>query len=237
MKTPRLLLSVAVFATAALVGSAAFESARAHPDNPMPIFPNSLKMDGITQGRAVIAVSLDHEGRMKDHLVVAYTNEQFARTSLDALRDWKFSPARLDGEPVPVQFDLAFDYTLEGAVITAGIAEHFLWDHYGRMGSSALAYQPATSARLDRAPMRIGGESPKYAQAAAKEGVKGNVTVRFYIDEQGNVRLPAVEGLSDPYLNEQAVTALRGWKFAPVTSGGQPVLVAAQQEFNFGSGQ
>jgi TonB family protein len=66
--------------------------------------------------------------------------------------------------------------------------------------------------------------------------VRGVVVVRFYIDEEGNVRLPSVTGQADGYLVEQALTAVREWKFAPVTSGGQPVLVAAQQEFNFGSG-
>ena len=63
------------------------------------------------------------------------------------------------------------------------------------------------------------------------------MVVRFYIDEQGNVRLPSVTGQPNAYLTEQAMAAVREWKFAPVTSRGQPVLVAAQQEFTFGSGQ
>ena len=102
MKTPRLLLSVAAFATAALAGFAAFESARALPDNPMPVYPNALKLGGVTQGRAVIAISVDRDGRVKDQLVLAYTDPQFARTSTEVLHDWRFAPARFDGEPVVV---------------------------------------------------------------------------------------------------------------------------------------
>jgi len=236
MKTPRLLLSVAVFATAALAGSAAFESAQVFPDNPMPLFPNSLKLSGVTEGRAVIAVSVDREGRVKDHLVLAYTDPRFARASTDVLREWRFVPARLEGEPVPVQFELTFDYTLEGAVITSGIVDHFLYDHFRNNGANGLAYRPANATRVDHAPVRIGGASPRYALEAARVGVRGVVTVRFYIDEQGNVRLPAATGPADAYLTEQAITAVRDWKFEPVTSRGQPVLVTAQQEFNFGSG-
>jgi TonB family protein len=237
MKTSRLLLSVAVFTTAALAGFAAFESARALPGNLMPVYPNSLKLAGVTEGRAVIAISVDREGRVKDQLVVAYTDPHFARTSTDALRDWRFTPARLDGEPVSVQFDLSFEYTLEGAVITAGIAEHFLYDRLERVGPKALSYRPVKPVEIDQAPVRVAGPEPKYASAAAKDGVRGVVVVRFYIDEQGNVRLPSVTGQSDAYLTEQAMAAVRQWKFAPVTARGQPVLVAAQQEFNFGSGQ
>jgi TonB family protein len=234
MKTPRLLLSVAVFATAALAGSAAFQSARSLPDNLMPVYPASLKLAGVTQGAAIIALSVDPEGRVKDQLVVAYTHPHFARTSMEALRDWRFAPATLDGVAVPVQFDLRFDYTLEGAVITAGIVDHFLYDH---LGPNPLAYRPANAARLDAKPVRVVGDAPKYDVAAAKDGIRGVVTVRFYIDEQGNVRLPAVDGQANPYLSEQAVTAIRDWKFQPATSQGEPVLVAAQQQFNFGSGQ
>ena len=237
MKTPRLLLSVAVFATAALAGFAAFESARALPDNPMPVYPNALKLGGVTQGRAVIAISVDRDGRVKDQLVLAYTDPQFARTSTEVLHDWRFAPARFDGEPVPVQFELSFDYTLEGAVITSGISDHMLYDNFHNIGQNALAYQPVNATRIDHAPVRIGGESPRYALAAAQNGIRGAVTVRFYIDEQGNVRLPAAVGATDAYLTEQAMTAVREWKFEPVTSRGQPVLVAAQQEFTFGSGQ
>lgn len=237
MKTSRLLLSVAVFATAALAASAAFESARVLPDNPMPTYPSALRLSGVTQGRAIIAVSVDHEGRVKDQLVLAYTEPQFARASTEVLHDWRFVPARLDGEPVSVQFELTFDYTLEGAVITTSVNDHFLYDRFDGLGRSSLAYRPARADRLDRSPVRVGGLSPKYALAAAQEGVHGVVTVRFYIDEQGNVRLPSVAGAGNAYLTEQAMTAVREWKFEPVTSRGEPVLVAAQQEFNFASGQ
>lgn len=71
MKTSRLLLSVAVFATAALAATAAFESARVLPDNPMPVYPPALRMEGITQGRAIVAISIDRDGRVKDQLVLA----------------------------------------------------------------------------------------------------------------------------------------------------------------------
>jgi TonB family protein len=61
-----------------------------------------------------------------------------------------------------------------------------------------------------------------------------SVTVEFYIDEQGNVRMAAVPRTSagDAYA-AAAVAAVEQWRFEPPLRRGQPVLVLAQQEFNF----
>jgi len=61
------------------------------------------------------------------------------------------------------------------------------------------------------------------------------VEVRFYIDETGAVRMPAVDSDAHPYLAETAVTAVKEWRFAPPTHDGRPVLVAASQVFDFSS--
>jgi len=231
------LISLLLLAATALAAPAAFQSVQSLPDNPMPIYPVGLRFDGITRGRAVLAVSIDADGHVKDMLPLAYTNERFARTSMDALRDWRFSPARLDGVAVPVQLELTFDYTLEGAVISSNMNDHYLFDRFEYAGDNALSYQPTAAGRADHPPVRVSGAAPGYAVNAEQEGIHGRVTVRFYIDEKGEVRLPSVTTSANPYLMEQAMTAVRSWKFEPVTKRGQPVLVVAQQEFNFGGGK
>ena len=65
--------------------------------------------------------------------------------------------------------------------------------------------------------------------------MRGRVEVRFYIDEKGAVRMPVVASDASSYLAESAVTALRDWRFEPARQNGRPVLVAASQEFDFGS--
>jgi TonB family protein len=237
MKTPRPVFSLLLFVATALVASAALESARPLPDNPMPYYPPAMQMEGITRGRAVMAISIDAEGRVRDILPLAYTDPRFARVSEEVLHEWRFTPARFDGEPVPVQLELRLDFTLEGAVVTANITNRYLFEQFEHAGDNAFTYHPVGSTKADRAPVRISGGKPAYATEAAKEGITGRVTVRFYIDESGAVRLPAVETATNPYLMEQAMTAVRTWKFEPVTSRGQPVLVIAREEFNFVGGK
>jgi TonB family protein len=234
MKNPRRLL--ALFALAAVAGLPAFavwEPARPLNDNREPVYPPALVLQGITKGRVIVAVSVDADGRVKEQLPLAYTHPMLAHAATEALREWRYKPARLDGDAVPVQFELNFDFSLQGAVITANIVNHFLYDGFTNAGDNALTYQPARPRQLDRAPVRVSGEDPKFATAAAQQGVIGQVTVKFYIDEQGNVRLPAVNKEAHPYLVEQAIAAVRTWKFEPATTKGRPVLIAARQDFNF----
>ncbi|MFZ5493724.1 MAG: energy transducer TonB [Verrucomicrobiota bacterium] len=235
MKVLRPLLLAALL-TPAVPVLAQFESARFHPDNVMPPYPPSLQMAGVTRGTVVAAVSIDTEGKVQDAMVLAHTQERLADTALAALREWRFIPARLDGTPVPVQTELTIEFNLEGAVITTNILNHFFFDNMPGMGDMAVTSHLCPASRLDRLPQRVAGEQPRYAEAADKDGVRGRVQVHFYIDENGEVRFVSAVPAGHPYLLEQAVQAVRRWKFEPPTSRGRPVLVAAVQEFSFGDG-
>lgn len=236
MKTLRSLLFAALLLPAVPV-LAQFESARFHPDNSLPAYPPSLTMAGITKGYAITVVSIDPEGKVQDAMVLAHTNQRLAETALAAVRGWRFLPAKLDGEAVPVQVELKIDFSLEGAVISSNLINHFFFDGMANAGDLAIQTALCPPERLDRLPERMDAPAPHYATTAAKEGVGGRVQVHFYIDERGEVRFACAEPVGHPYLMEQAVLAVRRWKFAPPTSRGRPVMVAAVQEFNFGGGE
>ena len=222
-------------ATLALPASAAFESIKFGSDNPQPMFPLVLKVDGITRGKAIIAISVGADGRLADKLVLGYTNQLFAKACLDVLKEWQFTPAKLDGVPVPAKTELTFNFSLEGAVISANIVNHFYFDHFETLGDGYYVYRPCKPDEIDRVPAPVSTVTPKYAVEAEQQGLRGRVEVRFYIDEQGAVRLPAVTSEVPAYLADTAVAAVREWRFEPPTHRGRPVLVAASQVFDFGS--
>lgn len=235
MKTFRPLLLAALLAPA-VPALAQFESVRFPSDNPMPPFPPVLVMDGITQGQVLAAVSIDAEGKVQDALVLAHTHPRLADTALAALRSWRFIPARLDGAPVPVQTELTIDFSLEGAVISTNRLDLFFLNRIRGAGVKHLTSHLCPAQQLDRLPQRMSGEAPHYAEAAGKAGVQGRVRVHFYINEEGVVRFACATPDAHPYLMEEAVRAVRQWRFEPPTSHGRPVLVAAVQEFHFGGG-
>lgn len=234
MKACRKSFLAALLALAAVPAFAAFESIRIQSDNNPPPFPVTLIGQGITRGHVVVAVSVNETGKLDDWLVLEYSQEALARSAVHALQGWRFTPARLDGQPARATTELRIDFSVEGVVITSNITERFFADMFDNLGERRSAYRPCRPGELDHLPARLAGETPHYATAAEKDGVRGSVDVHFYINEQGEVRLPSVRTGSHPYLMEQAVEAVRTWKFEPPTHQGRPVLVAVAQKFEFG---
>lgn len=227
--------SVLLVLAVASQAMAAFESVKPSRDNLSPEFPPTMISDGVTEGQVVFALSVSAEGKLSDSLVLAYTHEAFVRTCREAMAGWKFTPARLDGENVPVQIEVTVNFKREGFVETSSIniVNNFLFGRLLGQGER-LKYRLPRSNELDRKPVVASKVDPQYAQQAEKDGVRGKVVVHFYIDEKGAVRMPSVSMNADPYLSDVAVSALRGWQFQPAMRRGEPVMVAAVQEFNFG---
>jgi TonB family protein len=235
MKTVLSRFSVLFFLAIVSQAMAAFESAKFDSDNVSPGFPLSLISDGVIEGQVMFVINISAEGKITDSLVLAYTHKQLVKPSLEAMKEWKIKPARLDGTDVPVQLELKLNFKREGVVETntMNITNHFLFDGF-QSGKYRLAYRVQRLGEIDRVPEPLSIVNPTYSRSAEKQGVRGKVEVFFYIDEKGEVRLPSITASADPYLSELAVTALRSWHFAPPTRHGQPVLVAASQVFVFG---
>lgn len=103
-------------------------------------------------------------------------------------------------------------------------------------GGRPFDYEICPAPKLDRPLVVLRQVNPMYSLGAKQQGVAGRVRVKFYVDEQGGVRLPTVTADAHPYLSAAAVQALLNWKFSIPTRNGRPVLVAATQDFDFGGG-
>jgi TonB family protein len=191
-----------------------------------------MLMEGVTSGTVVIAIDVSAEGELTDWLVLGTTHPSLVYTCVDAMKTWKFHPARRDGVAVPVQTELTINFYAEGVVIS-GNSMNVVDRYVRRITGERLEMTRRSASALDQVPTPVATVAPSYAREAEELGVKGVVKIHFYIDETGSVRMPSVEGEPHPYLAEQAITALKGWRFTPPMSGGKPVMVSAQQEFQF----
>jgi len=238
---PRLLLFVACVCLAgALAGApsapapasvpAAEPSIKIHQDAAIQ-FPVVLLRDGISHGEARVLLDVDAEGHLTDTLVLAYTHRPFADAALTAIRRWRFEPARFNGEPVGTVVDCSIVFSVDGILF------------HQRNGSPVyekrepfeekFVYRPQELIALDRIPTPQHVEPPIYPQEWADKGMRGKVTIDFYIDETGAVRMPS--GVSSPYplLDAAANAAIRQWRFAPPLLKGRPVLAHCEQVFTF----
>lgn len=74
---------------------------------------------------------------------------------------------------------------------------------------------------------------PQYSARALKAGIQGTVLLDLLVDADGTVADVRVVRSLDPDLDANAVSAARGWRFAPATRGGVPVPVLVTVEMAF----
>ncbi len=102
---------------------------------------------------------------------------------------------------------------------------------------------PAPTPVPEDGPVYVGGDveppealhapPPRYPELAQRLGRDGLVVVQAVIDRQGRVRdVRVLRGA--PYgMTEEAVEAVRGWRFRPARRGGEPVAVYYQLTVRF----
>ena len=198
-----------------------------------PVFPVHLLQIGAMEGEARVVINTDADGKLADWLVIGYTRPEFADAAVTAIKRWKFEPGRLQGTPVGTTVELSFYFEAKGVVISTSSPADVLEARFMRFRSGRNIYQPCSPRELDRAPAPIVTIAPRYPGELAKQGVKGAVTIEFFIDETGAVRLPAGVSTENKVLTALALDAVKQWRFAPPTSNGKGVLVKASQEFHF----
>jgi TonB family protein len=184
-------------------------------------------------GRATIVISVDANGTLVDTLTTFYTHPAFAKAALDAIHLWRFDPARLNGRPVGVTKKIDFNFERHGFVYTSLDLNDYNDRVIERDRPEPSSYRAYNVGELDKQPNPVHVVSPRYPSRLAASGVGGAVTVTYFIDEQGRVRVPAVPSEADPELTELVVYALSQWEFDPPTRGGRAVLARVNQVFRF----
>jgi len=200
-----------------------------------PSFSAMLTFIVVTEGRVEVAVQVDTEGKPTDSIILAYSHRELANSTLEAVHHWRFEPELVEGHPVPAQCTFSLEFRGPDVVTISPIMDQREF-FFRSAGIERLEYRPCPLNELDRIPIPLNVVAPRYSTVARDLGVKGNVEVLFYLDEKGNVRLPAILNADRVDLALEALDAVRQWKFEPPTRNGRPVLIAAVQQFNFGTG-
>jgi TonB family protein len=198
----------------------------------LPDFPLTLYQTYRNGGTASVIIALDEQGKLVESLVVGCTHHRFAELALEALQQWKFEPAQWNGAPTEVTIPITFNFEVKGVVITTDWTDSVSWSFNSMLGD-ADALRLSALNELDRPPVPLRPVAPSYPKSLADQGTFGDVTVEFFIDEKGAVRMPSVIGLPSKKLADLAVNAVRQWTFETPTRRGRPTLVRVQQTFSF----
>ena len=206
-----------------------------------PVYPPLARQAGI-QGTVVLKVEINKTGDVESVQLVS-GHPMLAPAAIEAVRQWKYKPYLLNGDPVAVETNVTVNFTLsekppaEGVVgsVPGGLPE-------GEKGGIA----PSTEGDVPRpaVPQRVrvsrGVEQgllvtkipPQYPQEAKDQQIQGVVLMAVTIDKEGNVaKIELISG--HPALAPAAIDAVKQWKYKPYLLNQTPVEVDTQVQVNF----
>jgi TonB family protein len=100
----------------------------------------------------------------------------------------------------------------------------------GPSGGQDTVYQPGP----DVTPPKVVSEvKPAYTAEARRAGIQGVVGLECVVEKDGHPGEIRVTKALDPGLDEEAVKALRRWRFEPGKKDGKPVRVRIDIEMTF----
>ena len=76
-----------------------------------PAYPEDLQKQGI-QGAVIISAVISTDGHVLSGRVVNSANQELADAALDAVRQWRYAPVLLNGEPIEVVTTITINFAL-----------------------------------------------------------------------------------------------------------------------------
>ena len=77
-----------------------------------PSYPSSLKSEGVS-GLVAVQIVIDEKGEVLDAKATKSSHPDFEKPALEAVKKWKFKPAKKDGKEVKVRVTIPFRFNLE----------------------------------------------------------------------------------------------------------------------------
>lgn len=197
-------------------------------------FPAALEYTPLSTGEAELALQIDASGNLTDVLATAYTHRAFADEAIATVRQWRFEPARRDGEPIDIRVSLRINFTTKMRVATLMPLE--TTGALMRQAGVPEGTNLICPVRELDSPLKVIHPATPIHPGRTANLPNGRTIVDFYVDENGHARLPIVTETTHPAFGFAAVKALEDWRFAAPKRKGRPVIVRIQQEFVFENG-
>jgi len=202
---------------------------------PAPMYPQVLLHEGVFDGSVRVCIEVDEYGELRDYLITDTTNKQFSKSVKAVIEDWNFSVPIMNGDPSSVVFRLKIDFSADGSVVNLtipgaanlrlGFAQKFFEENYVAIASD-----------LDAEPRPTSIVKPSIPTSALEDYANTFCIFEFFVDQQGNVRMPTLSEKSediDDRMLLAAQDALEQWKFVPPTVNGRPTNTKLAQRFQF----
>jgi TonB family protein len=205
-----------------------------------PIYPPLARQARI-QDTVVLDIVIDKSGGVQNVEKVS-GHPLLAPAAIEAVKQWRYTPYLLNGDPVEVETNVAVRFTLSDKP-AAGVAAR---DAPGSLPSATLDSvkttdpqgpsdpTPPTRVRVSESVMQTLLIQKVDPVAPSEPGIhiQGSVVLKAVINKSGNMQsLQLVSG--HPMLMPAALEAARQWKYQPFLLNGDPVEVETTVHVDF----
>jgi len=94
----------------------AFAQSKTEPPVPVrtvpPVYPADLRREGVS-GVVMLKCTIDEQGNVTEALVEKSSNNAFEIPAQDAVKKWRFKPAKQDGNPVAIKVSIPVKFVCE----------------------------------------------------------------------------------------------------------------------------
>lgn len=157
------------------------------------------------EGTVLLQFVVDPGGAARDIVVKRSLGLGLDEMAIESASKWRFAPATKNGAPVPVIATIEVNFRL--------LHRSPEW------GLKRAAFEPPQGASF---PEVIGASYP-----SSKLVTRGEITLRFEVDEKGGASDVRTQGGSGSDAEKEIIDAVRRWKFNPGRKDGAPVRVPA----------
>lgn len=214
------------------------DDARNYPDNMVrPKYPKTALGAG-TSGKVEVRAVIAPDGATKD-LGILSGDAEFSQPALDAIRGWRFHPEIREGHPVETIFKIQvrFNYLLREAN-----SDIELESPQPQLPQAVVSAKTPRNLGSDvhsvtepgmTAPKPLYKPDPEFSDTGRREKTQGMVGILLVVGTDGLPRDLQIDCSSVPEDNENALAAVRKWKFTPGTKDGKPVAVEVEVDVSF----
>lgn len=198
------------------------------------------------QGSVILKVQINKSGDVVN-LQLFSGHPMLAPAALEAVKQWKYKPFLLNGDPVEVETNVTVNFTLADEPAAEGVAGDFPGDApSGQANPQVLRVVPSNedtghlvapqrvrvSSGVAQQRLLLSKVQPQYPQDAKDQHIQGVVVLQVIIDKEGNVaHIQLISG--HPQLAPAALEAVKQWKYRPYLLNGNLVEVDTQVQVNF----
>jgi len=203
-----------------------------------PNYP-PMARKALIQGKVVLKLEINKSGDV-ERLQLISGHPMLARAAIDAVKQWKYKPFLLNGDPIAVETRTSVNFTLSNNPPAEGVVGDMPGGIPRGEQGWIISNVPVEAARFGvvrvshgvMAGLLVSKVAPEYPVDAKKQHVEGTVVMTVNVDKEGKVsNIKLISG--HPLLAPAALDAVKLWKYRPYLLNGAPVEVETEVEVNF----